>query len=357
MSGPAKATRLLVIDADEAQRNLLRRRFTRLGYEVMETGEAAKALSLIAMIPFDVVLLELETPCADGDDGLDLLSRMRESRNAAELPVVGLVDEAAGATAAEALRRGANDCLTRPLDLETMAGRVAMHVRRPRGDGAAERELRLRLEKLQQAVVRAEATSALLETLGHEARAPLNGLLGAATSLLKVCETPELKPSLAAIETAHGALDLLMVQALGRADRRSRAPKTRIRVLLSDDDAGSRHALRELLHATETEVELVEVAVGLQASLAAETHFFDLILMNLSAPETIAGIRAIRRAERQNRTRRTPILAFGGGPPSAAQTLEAGADLVMRPPVTAPRVLCALAEAISRESQDIGAVA
>jgi DNA-binding response OmpR family regulator len=360
MARPASPTRLLVVEADDAARTLVRRRFTRLGYEVMETGEAAKALSLISMIPFDLVLLDLETPCTDDVGGLELLREMRESRSAAELPILALAEETAGEAAVEALSLGADDCLGQPLDLEVAVARVGMHVRRRRQDDAgraADRELRVRLEKLKEAVVHAEATSAVLEGLGHDVRAPLNGLIGAAASLVKVCETAELKPALSTVETAIGSLDLLMVQALGRADRRNRAPKTQIRVLLADDDAGSRLAMRDLLHATEAAVELVEVAAGLQAALAAETHFFDLILMHLSAPEVVAGIRAIRRAERQNKTRRTPILAFGSGGPTAAQTLDAGADLVMRPPVTATRLLCALAEAVARESQDIGAVA
>jgi CheY-like chemotaxis protein len=126
---------------------------------------------------------------------------------------------------------------------------------------------------------------------------------------------------------------------------------------LADDDAGSRLAMRELLHATEIGVELIETATGLQAALATETHFYDLILVNLAAPEAIAGVRAIRRAERQNRTRRTPILAYGDRGQTAAQTLDAGADLYMRQPVTADRLLNALADAIGRESEDISAVA
>ena len=51
MAKPASPTRLLIVDADEQARTFLRRRFTRLGHEVMEAAEPAKALSLIAMIP------------------------------------------------------------------------------------------------------------------------------------------------------------------------------------------------------------------------------------------------------------------------------------------------------------------
>jgi DNA-binding response OmpR family regulator len=360
MAKPASPTRLLVVDADEQARTFLRRRFTRLGHEVMEAADPGKALSLIAMIPFDLVLLDLETTGPDGESGLELLRRLRESRSAEELPILAVVEETAGEEAAQALANGACACLARPLQIDVAHARAEMLIRR-RGHGglreAGGRELQARLETLEEATLRTEAAAAILEGLGHEVRAPLNGLLGASLVLTKVCQTPELKRAIEKIETAAGALDLLMVQALGRADRRARAPKTKIRVLAADDDAGSRLAVRELLHATEIEVELVEVAAGLQAALATETMFFDLILVNLAAPEAIAGVRAIRRAERQNKTRRTPILAFGDKGCSAAQTLDAGADLFMRQPVTAERLLAALAEALAKESEDLIAVA
>jgi CheY-like chemotaxis protein len=360
MGKPASPTRLLVVDADDETRTAMRRRFTRLGDEVMDTADAAKALSLIAMIPFDLVLLDLDTPGPDDSDGMEILRRMREARQASELPIIVLAEEAAGEAALEAFGLGANDCLARPLDIEAAWTRCELHIRRKRASEAglaAARELQLRLEKLKEAVVRAEATSAILEGLGHEVRAPLNGLIGAAAVLTKICETPELKPAIAAIETATASLDLLMVQALGRTDRRTRAPKPSIRVLLADDDAASRFALRDLLHAAETAIELVEAPTGLQAALATENLFFDLIIMNVTTTEAIAGIRAIRRSERQNKTRRTPILAIGPDGQAAAQVLDAGADLHLRQPVTAQRLLSALAEAIGRESGDIGAVA
>jgi DNA-binding response OmpR family regulator len=352
MAKTASPLRLLVVDPDDAARTLARRRFTRVGFEVMETAEPAKALSLISMIPFDLVLLDLATPDVEGGCGLELLRRMRESRGPTELPIIVVAEDAAGCEAVEALSLGADSCLSRPLDLDAVRARAEMLV----GGQSVQQTLQIRLERLKDAVERAEAASAIHAGLGHELRAQLNGLIGAAAVLTKVCQTAELKRPIEVIETAVGALDLLMVQALGRTDRRTRAPKTSIRVLLADDDAGSRLAMRELLHATEIGVELIEAGTGLQAAVATETHFFDLILMSLATPEAIAGIRAIRRAERQNRTRRTPILAFGDRQ-TAAQTLDAGADLYMRQPVTADRLLSTLADAIGQESEDVSAVA
>ena len=359
MAKPASPTRLLLVGGADDERTLLRRRFTRLGYEVMETGEAAKALSLVGMIPFDVVLLDVGARGGSlGLEGLEVLRRMRETRNAVELPIIALADEGAREDAVEALALGANDCLGRPLDIEAAYARAEMQVRRRREGGEARStgELQVRLMKLQEAVVHAENTWAILPGLGLEVRAPLARLVRAAEVLTKICLTPEMKPSIDKIETAVNALEDMLVRALER-ERRKRNPPAKVRVLSADDDAGSRYAMRGLLHAAETEVELIDVATGLQAALAVESMFFDLILVNVATAEAVAGIRAVRRTERQNKMRRTPILAIGPCGQPAAQALDAGADLHLPQPVTAERLLSALVGAICRESEDLSAVA
>ncbi|MFI4965220.1 MAG: response regulator [Caulobacterales bacterium] len=360
MMKPAVRTRLLVVHADDEARTFLRRRFTRLGYEVMEADQHAKSLSLIATTAFDLALVDLQIPGPDGEGGLDLLRRMRETRSAAELPILAIADQTAAEDAVEALALGADDCLLRPLAVDVAHARAQMLIRRRGEDSAshaARGELQDRLDTLEEAAVRTEAVSAGLEELRHDGLAPLNSLLGAASVLTRICQTQKLNAAIERIETAAAALDVVMVRALGRGDRRTRAPKAKIRVLLADDDAGTRLAMHELLNASDVDVELIEVNSGLEAALASDTTFLDLIVVNLAAPEAIAGVQMIRRAERQNKTRRTPILAFGTKEQRAAQTLEAGPDLHMRQPVTGERLLSALADALARESEDLNAVA
>ncbi|MDB5445500.1 MAG: putative response regulator receiver domain protein [Phenylobacterium sp.] len=349
--------RLLIVDDDDDNRTILRRRFTRIGYEVMEAPDGAKALSLIAMIPFDLVLLDIQMP---GIDGLEVLRQVRESRSPTELPIIMVTGKSASEDVVEALSLGANDYVTKPVDIEVAYARAEMQIRRKRehDDGRASyRELQSTLVKLQGAVTQAENTSALLADMGPEVRAPLAGVLGAATVLTKLCDTPELKKVVMVIETAAGSLEALLSEALEGGERRKQPERDKIRVLSADDDAQSRYAIRAMLHAAETEVELVDVTTGLQAALAAEARVFDLILVNVATTESIAGIRAIRRTERQAKARRTPILAIAPDGAAAIKAVQAGADLHMSQPITAEALLNALASAISRESDDLTAVA
>jgi DNA-binding response OmpR family regulator len=352
MAKPVSPTRLLLVCDVEESRVQLRRRFTRIGYEVMDVADAEKALSMIGMIPFDVAILDIEAP--EGD-GFGALRRMREIRSRNELPILMVTDRAGGEDDTEALELGANDCIPRPVDIELAYGRAEMQILRRR-EHDPDRTLEVNLVKLQDAVERMENTAANLSRLGHDERAPLFGVLRAASVLTSICVTPELKKVVELVEAAAATLETLMVQALEHGDRRERAPRDIVRVLSADDDAESRFAMRAMLDAASTPIDLAEVATGLQAALAAEASVFDLILVNSATAESVAGIRAMRRIERQSSMRRTPILAITSDAEAGAATLAAGADLYMYRPVTATRLLAALAGAISRESADLSAV-
>lgn len=353
MTKAAPPIRLLVVETDDEARTFLRRRLTRLGYRVVDTADPEHALARIAGAGFDLVLLGLHaTPDADG--GFDLIRRIREIRSAEELPILAVAPETGTSDAHEALTLGANDCLLRPLYIGVAHARMGMLV--GRADAAAD-ALTLRLDSLGEAADRTAAVSAVVSELGHDICAPLNALLGAASVVTSLCHTPQLAPAIETIGTAAAALDLVIVRALGRPDRRSRAPKDKIHVLLADHDAASRFVVHELLNAADVVVELAEASTGLEAALATDGRFFDLILMNLEAPEATAGMLAIRRAERENRTRRTPVVAFGKDIRGESPALGAGADLYVCAPLAAETLLNALADALVREAEDVRAVA
>lgn len=350
--------RLLVVDDGEDNRTILRRRFTRLGYEVMEAEDGAKALKLIAAYPFDLVLLDIMMP---GIDGLEVLRRVRETKSQAELPIIMVTGKSASEDVVEALNLGANDYVTKPVDIEVAYARAEMQLRRKReddGKATAFRELEQTLGKLQEAVRQAENTAALLADLGPDVRAPMSGVLGAAAVLTRICDSPDMKKVVAVIETAAASLDGLMSEALDSGERRVRAGTRRpIRVLSADGDAESRFAMRQMLDAAEVEVELVDAPSGLDAAAAAAKRGFDLIMINIELADGMAGLREIRRAERTARQRRTPVLAISGAGAMSAKALQSGADLHLVRPVTAASLLNALAAALSRESEDLSAVA
>ena len=82
-SGPAN--RILVVDDNAANRDLLSRRLQREGYRVTSAAGGAAALTLIAAEDFDLVLLDLMMP---GMSGFEVLSRLKADESTRHLPVI-----------------------------------------------------------------------------------------------------------------------------------------------------------------------------------------------------------------------------------------------------------------------------
>ncbi len=113
--------RAIVIDDDEATCDLLEAALGREGVEVVSFTDAASALEEVGARPPHVVVTDLEM---QGVGGLDVVQRLGQSHP--DIPVVVITGHADVEHAVGALRAGAYDFLTKPLDLK----RVAPAVRR-----------------------------------------------------------------------------------------------------------------------------------------------------------------------------------------------------------------------------------
>ncbi|HVT15499.1 MAG TPA: sigma-54 dependent transcriptional regulator [Thermoanaerobaculia bacterium] len=101
----------LVVDDDESSRRALAALVAEQGFAAQTAGSLSEARGRLLAEPPDVVLLDLTLP--DGT-GFDLIQDLREQIGHAE--VVVITGHASVATAVEALRRGACDYLTKPVD-------------------------------------------------------------------------------------------------------------------------------------------------------------------------------------------------------------------------------------------------
>ena len=94
--------RLLVVDDEATQRDMLASILGRAGYEVLTAATGAEALAQLEAGAFDLLLTDQRMPEMDG---LELLDRSR--RLAAELPVVLMTAYGSVQTAVDAMKRGA----------------------------------------------------------------------------------------------------------------------------------------------------------------------------------------------------------------------------------------------------------
>lgn len=113
--------RILVVDDDEMNRDMLSRRLLRKGYEVETARDGAEALALIAARSFDLILLDVMMP---GIDGVEVLRTIRRERTISELPVIMATARDQSENVVAALEAGANDYVTKPIDFPVVLARV-----------------------------------------------------------------------------------------------------------------------------------------------------------------------------------------------------------------------------------------
>ncbi len=134
---------LLVVDDDRPSRELLARRLHRVGYKVSTATDGREALDLIDRTAFDLLLVDSVMP---GMDGLELLRLVRQNKTRTELPVIMVTGMDASVDMANALRLGANDYLTKPIDFEVALARLTTQLELRR----AQAELNRRIAEMHQ---------------------------------------------------------------------------------------------------------------------------------------------------------------------------------------------------------------
>ena len=122
---PNHAGAILVVDDNELNRDALSCLLRLQQYDVEVAGDGDEALSVLASRSFDLVLLDVEMP---GLSGLEVLTRIRATRNDTDLPVIMVTARSHGPDIVEAFRLGANDYLTKPIDCPVALARIGTHL-------------------------------------------------------------------------------------------------------------------------------------------------------------------------------------------------------------------------------------
>jgi adenylate cyclase len=115
------SAKLLVVDDDEANRDMLSRRLERLGYQVALAENGRDALSKIAEEPFDLILLDIVMPELDG---YAVLLRLKADETQRHLPVIVLSASDELDTAVRCIELGAEDYLPKPIDAVLLRARI-----------------------------------------------------------------------------------------------------------------------------------------------------------------------------------------------------------------------------------------
>jgi diguanylate cyclase (GGDEF)-like protein len=151
---------ILIVDDIAANRDILRRRFERHGFQVTEADGGHRAIELTRERTFDLMLLDVTMPDLNG---IEVLKRIREHEATSSLPVIMVTGKSEGEAVAEAFAAGANDYVTKPVDFAVALARTNAQLGLRRAEKAAQDAndaLRQTNENLEQRI--AQRTSELV---------------------------------------------------------------------------------------------------------------------------------------------------------------------------------------------------
>jgi len=108
----AERPRILVVDDEEAVRDVVSKTLTMADYEVETADDGAAALERLESTDYDLLITDLKMP---GMDGLSVIRAAR--RRLADLPIVIITGKSTEASAIEAINLGVTGYLTKPFAL------------------------------------------------------------------------------------------------------------------------------------------------------------------------------------------------------------------------------------------------
>jgi CheY-like chemotaxis protein len=113
--------KLLLVEDNELNRDMLSRRLTRAGHEVLLAGDGQQALDLIRSDAPDVVLLDMNLPVKDG---WTTCREVREDEAIADTRIIALTAHAMSEDRSRALEAGCDDYATKPVDFPTLLEKI-----------------------------------------------------------------------------------------------------------------------------------------------------------------------------------------------------------------------------------------
>lgn len=113
--------RILIVEDNEMNRDMLSRRLTRRGFEVLIAVDGREGVSLARSGSPDVILMDMSLPVMDGWEATRTLKGDEATRS---IPVIGLSAHAMVGDRDRAMEAGCDDYDTKPVDLKRLLGKI-----------------------------------------------------------------------------------------------------------------------------------------------------------------------------------------------------------------------------------------
>jgi len=113
--------KILLVEDNEMNRDMLSRRLERRGYQVVIAEDGAAGVSLARSETPDLILMDMSLPVMDGWEATRQIKAAPETR---AIPVIALTAHAMAGDEEKALAAGCNDYETKPVDLPKLLAKI-----------------------------------------------------------------------------------------------------------------------------------------------------------------------------------------------------------------------------------------
>lgn len=116
-----RVRKILLVEDNELNRDMLSRRLARSGYEVAVAVDGAQGIEMARSLTPDVILMDIGLP---GIDGLEATRRLKAEPGTSAIPIVALTANAMAGDQEEALAAGCDEYDTKPVDITRLVGKI-----------------------------------------------------------------------------------------------------------------------------------------------------------------------------------------------------------------------------------------
>jgi two-component system cell cycle response regulator DivK len=113
--------KILLVEDNEDNRDMLIRRLERRGFEVVVAVDGASGVEMARAETPDLILMDMGLPVLDGWQATTLIRNMPETQS---IPIIGLSADAMAGDREKGLAAGCNDYDTKPVDIDRLLGKI-----------------------------------------------------------------------------------------------------------------------------------------------------------------------------------------------------------------------------------------
>ena len=113
--------KILLVEDNEMNRDMLSRRLLRRGYEVIIAIDGAQGVTMAASESPALILMDMSLPVLDGWEATRAIKATAATR---AIPVIALTAHAMAGDRDKAIAAGADDFDTKPIELERLLGKI-----------------------------------------------------------------------------------------------------------------------------------------------------------------------------------------------------------------------------------------